>query len=149
MIPIKSNVLVSIDGIPRLADFGNAKLQEYTLKFTKTSTKDIMSSRWAAPELSEGGLCTFESDIYAFGMTILELITGTVPWSGKTERYIMFAMTIRKEYPERPELYIPTYSEHGDMLWSLLGWCWEYEPEQRPNAEQIKDITQNGLRSGK
>ncbi|QRV92265.1 Vegetative incompatibility protein HET-E-1 [Ceratobasidium sp. AG-Ba] len=146
-----SNVLVSIDGIPRLADFGNAKLQEYTLKFTKTSTKEIMSSRWAAPELFEGGLCTFESDIYALGMTILELITGTVPWSGKTERYIMFAITIRKEHPERPELYIPTYSEHGDMLWSLLRWCWEYDPEQRPNAEQvktkIKDITQNGLRS--
>ncbi|QRV92195.1 Serine/threonine-protein kinase [Ceratobasidium sp. AG-Ba] len=42
-----ANVLVSRDGIPRLADFGNAKLQEYTMKFTKTSTKETVSSRWA------------------------------------------------------------------------------------------------------
>ncbi|QRV77405.1 Tyrosine-protein kinase [Ceratobasidium sp. AG-Ba] len=66
-----ANVLVSRDGVPRLADFGNAKLQEYTLKFTKTSTKETMSSRWAAPELYEGALCCFKTDIYALGMTIL------------------------------------------------------------------------------
>ncbi|KAG8722280.1 hypothetical protein FRC09_006527 [Ceratobasidium sp. 395] len=41
------NVLVSQDGVAQLADFGNAKLQEYSLKFTKTSTKETLSSRWA------------------------------------------------------------------------------------------------------
>ncbi|KAG8783248.1 hypothetical protein FRC12_019927 [Ceratobasidium sp. 428] len=62
-----ANVLISQDGIPQLADFGNAKLQEYTLKFSKTSTKEALSSRWAAPELFEGESCSYATDVYALG----------------------------------------------------------------------------------
>ncbi|QRV92211.1 Vegetative incompatibility protein HET-E-1 [Ceratobasidium sp. AG-Ba] len=146
-----ANVLVSIDGTPRLADFGNAKLQEYTLKFTKTSTKETMSSRWAAPELYEGAPCSFTTDVYALGMTVLETITGEVPWSGQTEHFVLFAVTLKRECPERPEAHIPTYSEHGDALWSVLRWCWENDPGKRPTAEQVKskmeNITKQGLRS--
>ncbi|KAG9127738.1 hypothetical protein FRC07_010190 [Ceratobasidium sp. 392] len=43
----KANVLISKDGVPRLADFGNATLQEYTLQFTKSSTAEVLSARWA------------------------------------------------------------------------------------------------------
>ncbi|KAG8789951.1 signal transducing kinase of the PAK [Ceratobasidium sp. 428] len=42
-----ANVLVSINGVPLLSDFGNATLHEYTLKFTQTATKSGISSRWA------------------------------------------------------------------------------------------------------
>ncbi|QRV92203.1 Tyrosine kinase family catalytic domain protein [Ceratobasidium sp. AG-Ba] len=146
-----ANVLVSRDGIPRLADFGNAKLQEYTMKFTKTSTKETVSSRWAAPELFEGGWCSFESDVYALGMTILEAITGDVPWPKLSERSVMFAVTIKNSYPERPEAQIPTYSEKGDTLWLLLESCWDRSPGKRPNADQVKStmsgVTRQGLMS--
>ncbi|KAG9074642.1 hypothetical protein FS749_013775 [Ceratobasidium sp. UAMH 11750] len=64
-----SNVLVSEAGVPLLADFGNATLQEYTLKFTGTSTKTALSSRWAAPELLEGSAAySVPADVYALGM---------------------------------------------------------------------------------
>ncbi|KAG9119693.1 Protein kinase, partial [Ceratobasidium sp. 392] len=64
-----SNVLVSKTGVPLLADFGNATLQEYTLKFTSTITKASISSRWAAPELLEGKAAySFPADVYALGM---------------------------------------------------------------------------------
>ncbi|QRW06354.1 Tyrosine-protein kinase [Ceratobasidium sp. AG-Ba] len=66
-----ANVLVSIDGTPRLADFGNAKLQEYKLKFTKTSTRETMSPRWAALKLYEGAPYSFATDVYALVMTVL------------------------------------------------------------------------------
>ncbi|KAG8761813.1 hypothetical protein FRC12_009313 [Ceratobasidium sp. 428] len=65
------NVLISQDGVAQLADFGNAKLQEYSLKFTKTSTKETLSSRWAAPELFEGNRCSYATDVYALGMVRL------------------------------------------------------------------------------
>ncbi|QRV77414.1 Vegetative incompatibility protein HET-E-1 [Ceratobasidium sp. AG-Ba] len=135
-----ANVLVSIDGTPRLADFGNAKLQEYKLKFTKTSTRETMSPRWAALKLYEGAPYSFAADVYAL---VMEIITGEVPWSGQTERFVLFAGTMKKECPGRPEAHIPTYSEHGD--------CWENDPGKRPTAEQVKSkiegITQQGLRS--
>ncbi|QRV94408.1 Tyrosine kinase family catalytic domain protein [Ceratobasidium sp. AG-Ba] len=144
-----ANVLISRSGVPRLADFGNAKLKESTLKFTKSSTNEQLTSQWAAPELFEGSSCSFETDIYALGM---ETITGDVPWPGKSERFILLAVTVKNQRPERPETHIPTYSEQGDMLWSLLQWCWGSNPEMRPTAEEVKGkisiITKQGLTSG-
>ncbi|KAG8793491.1 hypothetical protein FRC12_002534 [Ceratobasidium sp. 428] len=67
------NVLISQDGVAQLADFGNAKLQEYSLKFTDTSTKEALSSRWAAPELFEGNRCSYATDVYALGMVRLSM----------------------------------------------------------------------------
>ncbi|KAG8779179.1 hypothetical protein FRC12_024593 [Ceratobasidium sp. 428] len=132
-----ANVLISQDGVAQLADFGNAKLEEYTLKFTKTSTKEAMSSRWAAPELFVGSSCSYATDVYALGMTILEAVTGDLPWTGKSERAVMFAITIQRVCPERPEEHIPPNSEHGDTLWTLLKSCWEFEPEGRPSAANV------------
>ncbi|KAG8716609.1 hypothetical protein FRC09_015502, partial [Ceratobasidium sp. 395] len=51
--------------------------------------------------------------------------------------------------PERPETYIPTSSQDGDRLWSILISCWSYEPALRPPVasvhEKIKTITRAGL----
>ncbi|KAG8721244.1 hypothetical protein FRC09_008200 [Ceratobasidium sp. 395] len=66
-----ANVLISEDGSPRLADFGNAALHDFSLRFTSSSTKAGLSPRWAAPELFEDAKCNAPADIYALGMTIL------------------------------------------------------------------------------
>ncbi|KAG8717310.1 hypothetical protein FRC09_014451, partial [Ceratobasidium sp. 395] len=65
------NVLISNSGEPLITDFGNAALLERTLQFTSTTTKGQLSPRWTAPEILEGDACSFESDVYALGMTIL------------------------------------------------------------------------------
>ncbi|QRV80017.1 Tyrosine kinase catalytic domain protein [Ceratobasidium sp. AG-Ba] len=62
------NVLVSKDEIAQLADFGNAVLREYTIQFSKTSTKHNISPRWTAPELFRGSKYSMEADVYALGM---------------------------------------------------------------------------------
>ncbi|CAE6411556.1 unnamed protein product, partial [Rhizoctonia solani] len=65
------NILVSTDHTPKLADFGNAALAEYTLQFTQSSATKCMSVRWAAPELFElGTKPSLESDVYSLGMII-------------------------------------------------------------------------------
>ncbi|QRW06409.1 Tyrosine kinase family catalytic domain protein [Ceratobasidium sp. AG-Ba] len=147
-----ANVLVSRYGVAQLADFGNATLNEYTLMFSKTSTKESLSPRWAAPELFRGAKCSVQADIYALGMTILETITGDVPYPDKTEYAVMFAVMFEKAYPERPDTHIPN-SEQGDSLWSLLKSCWEFEPEKRPSAAEVArkmaGITDEGLRRKK
>ncbi|KAG8712062.1 hypothetical protein FRC08_015072, partial [Ceratobasidium sp. 394] len=134
------NVLVSEEGIPLLSDFGSATLQEYTLKFTTTSTKNALSYRWASPELLEGrAICSAAADVYALGMTILETITGRIPWHGKTDTAVACAVMIMKVHPERPQDHIPEGSRHGNILWSLLQSCWAYEPDDRPSATQVKE----------
>ncbi|KAF8601980.1 kinase-like protein [Ceratobasidium sp. AG-I] len=144
------NVLISDDGTPVLTDFGNAVLQQSTLQFTTTTQKFNISVRWAAPELIEGsGTYSFAADIYALGMTILEAMTGNVPYHYKTDHGIAFAVVVRKELPRRPEDRIPINSQHGDALWSLLTSCWSYNPEERLGIDRVlsimKTITQEGL----
>ncbi|KAG8689637.1 hypothetical protein FRC08_010841, partial [Ceratobasidium sp. 394] len=60
-----------------------------------------------------------KSDIYALGMTILETVTGKVPYVGKSEISIVLAVVVRKELPERPKDVMPN-NEQGDRLWALL-----------------------------
>ncbi|CAE6415854.1 unnamed protein product [Rhizoctonia solani] len=70
-----ANVMVSPEGVPMIADFGNARLKELTIEFTGTTHRAV-SLRWAAPELLivEGSKPSIQSDIYAFGMTALVII---------------------------------------------------------------------------
>ncbi|QRW11620.1 WD repeat and SOCS box-containing protein 1 [Ceratobasidium sp. AG-Ba] len=144
-----ANVLVSEDGVAQLADFGNSVLQEYTLQFSETSSRESLSFRWAAPELFTDSRCTKQADIYALGMTILETITSEVPWYGKSDPMVMFAVVMNKTNPDRPVSQIPPNSKYGDTLWTLLILCWLFEPEERPSAEfvasQMKNISFEGL----
>ncbi|KAG8721246.1 hypothetical protein FRC09_008202 [Ceratobasidium sp. 395] len=139
-----ANVLITEDGSARLADFGNAALQELTLRFTQSSTKAGLSPRWAAPELIKGAKCNFPADIYALGM---EALTSSVPFADKPDFAVMYAV-MEKYQPKRPEAIIPMDSEDGDKMWSLLRWCWEYEPEKRPSAAEVKKIVKTITQAG-
>jgi len=142
------NVLISSDGIPVLTDFGNAVLQERSLLFTQTTTKHSLSPRWAAPELLEGSKYSVPADVYALGMTLLETITGHVPYIEKSDLAVFTTVVVKKEHPTRPEKFIPSDSQHGDTLWLLLTRCWAYEPETRPSAADVGGIMQTITREG-
>ncbi|KAG9083624.1 hypothetical protein FS749_005887, partial [Ceratobasidium sp. UAMH 11750] len=143
-----NNVLVSDEGIPMITDFGNAVLQHNTLQFTTTAQESGFTARWTAPEiLEEKENRSKAADVYALGM---EIITGKVPYFTITKiAVVITAIVVKKESPKRPEASIPSNSQHGDALWSLLKSCWEYEPEKRPDAanvaEIVKGITREGL----
>ncbi|KAG8735973.1 hypothetical protein FRC10_009948, partial [Ceratobasidium sp. 414] len=165
-----NNVLVSNKGVPVITDFGNAVLQQGTLQFTETVKQSGFTPRWTAPEILDEREVkqSKEADVYALGMTILvlfalhipltpkshvnsqEIITGKLPYFYINNVIaLMRAVGIKNETPKRPEESIPSNSQHGDVLWSLLQSCWEFEPEQRPSAAKVvaimKGITREGL----
>ncbi|KAG8695747.1 hypothetical protein FRC09_008963, partial [Ceratobasidium sp. 395] len=74
-----------------------------------------------------------------------ETMTGNVPHPEKSDIAIINAVLIEKDTPKRPLGNIPVGCMRGDMLWKLLGRCWAYEPQDRPDAEEVKsamiDIT--------
>jgi serine/threonine protein kinase len=67
--------LIDDEGHARLADFGLITISEtQNFNITLSLAGDKGSSRWMAPELFGGGVRKSRaSDIYAFGMTILEV----------------------------------------------------------------------------
>ncbi|EUC66020.1 tyrosine kinase catalytic domain protein [Rhizoctonia solani AG-3 Rhs1AP] len=136
-----TNILISKDHTAVITDFGTATLKEYTLKFTASATtsKPGMSLRWTAPEiLEEATGISFEGDVYALGMTILETITGEVPYSETVNESALVLKIARQEHPTRPETKIPSNDEKADTLWSLLTRCWSYNPQDRPTVTEVQ-----------
>ncbi|KAG8729743.1 hypothetical protein FRC11_008111, partial [Ceratobasidium sp. 423] len=135
------NILVDQYYQPKLADFGSASLGEYSsLCFTGSARKPEMTLRWAAPELIANGTGPSKpGDVYALGMTILEIFTRSAPFVDvKRDIAIMYIVVHEKRHPARPEM-LCSDSVKADQLWSLLIKCWEYEPQDRPLASEVYD----------
>ncbi|CAE6491894.1 unnamed protein product [Rhizoctonia solani] len=134
-----ANILVSRDHVPKLTDFGSSAVSKCTLAFTATTNTPQMTLRWTAPEIFLGETNhTFEGDVYALGMTILEAFTGYAPYQGLLDVAVMRNLMARVP-PARPERQLPIGNKPADLLWSLMTRCWEGEPQKRPSAMYIRD----------
>ena len=75
-----NNVLVDLQGVPHLLDFGIAKLMDARSPVT-TSLVVPMTPRYASPEQIQGQPVTTASDIYSAGLLLFELLTDQLPTS--------------------------------------------------------------------
>ncbi|KAJ1305916.1 hypothetical protein OPQ81_010635 [Rhizoctonia solani] len=132
------NVLVSKDHTIKLGGFGNAQISRNSVQFSESSDTRGMSFRWAAPELimEESQGPTIYTDVYSLGMTILEIISGTVPYNDLGSDMRVLASIIRRVLPRRPE-QLSNDQIGGDILWSLLLRCWSVDPPDRPPASDV------------
>ncbi|KAH7340114.1 kinase-like domain-containing protein [Rhizoctonia solani] len=139
-----ANILVSNEHTPKITDFGTASKNDYTLQFTETSKSQTMSIRWTAPEIiSEvADKSTFKTDVFSLGMTILEVITGVIPFHGMNEAVVVLKL-VTGVHPPRPEAHIPTGNERADLLWALLVDCWALKPEDRPTSIEVRNRMRN------
>ncbi|CAE6415304.1 unnamed protein product, partial [Rhizoctonia solani] len=138
---LSENVLVSSKGAPVVSDFGGSLLKNRSLKIVPLEKEPCVTYRWAAPELFEDEVITKESDAYALGMTILEVITDRLPWHWvNREVAIMKQVCSSRAQHKRPEDEIPTNSQDGDRLWDLLVASWSFVPNQRPTAVEMGGI---------
>ncbi|KAF8753809.1 kinase-like protein [Rhizoctonia solani] len=118
------NVLVSSDGVAKLADFGLSTMAESSLEFSETSSSQAGSIRWAAPELlSTESPKSKQSDVYALGMTMLEIVTGSVPYAQCQRDFSVMKLVEQGVLPIRPTDRLQA-DEFGDRMWSLLVGCW-------------------------
>ena len=77
-----SNILVKPDGAVKLLDFGIAKQLEPTgpgTDPTRTGLR-LMTPAYAAPEQVEGGRLGVQTDVYALGVLLFELLAGRLPF---------------------------------------------------------------------
>ncbi|QRW06105.1 Tyrosine kinase specific for activated [Ceratobasidium sp. AG-Ba] len=135
------NLVMDKDGILKLTDFGLAIMNEAVLQFSHTDPGGG-TNRWMAPELyGEDPQRSREADVYAMGMTMLEIITGDVPFREiKAGHMVGWAVARERRIPEVPELAADGASGQDTLVHSLLKWCWRYDPKQRPSARMVVSL---------
>ncbi|MBN1266940.1 MAG: BMP family ABC transporter substrate-binding protein [Anaerolineales bacterium] len=84
-----SNVLISEDGWPLLADFGLAKMTEATGEKLTGTGVGMGTPMYMSPEQGQGVEVDHRSDIYSLGIMLYELVTGDVPFRADTPMAIV------------------------------------------------------------
>ena len=86
---------------------------------------------YMAPELFfEGAFLSKRADMYAFGMVIYEVITGTLPLRRHKVPDLQFT-TVKPDKPEDPVAI-----GFGQGTWEFAERCWDENPERRPTARE-------------
>lgn len=101
-------------------------------------------ARWMSPELLdpdrfgfENSRPTKESDCYALGMVILEVLSGRAPFSC-CNGLIVVRKVIEGERPGRPRGVEGVW--FTDDIWEVLWRCWSSQPRNRPTVDSILGI---------
>ncbi|XP_070008959.1 protein KINASE OF THE OUTER CHLOROPLAST MEMBRANE 1-like [Nicotiana tabacum] len=90
---------------------------------TRLGTPNYMAPEQWQPEVR--GPISFETDSWGFGCSIVEMLTGSQPWSGKSVDEIFKSIVKRQEKPHIPGGLPPAVE-------SVIVGCFEYDFRNRP-----------------
>ncbi|KAG8705167.1 hypothetical protein FRC09_003122, partial [Ceratobasidium sp. 395] len=133
------NILISQSRTPRISDFGLSRAVKNSDVPTGYTTSTFHGSlRWMSPELHEpdedGRPPPFNigSDIWAFGMVILEIQTRNIPWSHLISDSAVMLGVMQGKTPPAPKntIILPA-------LWTLMQDCWKQDPSERVSMQDL------------
>ncbi|KAK9937489.1 hypothetical protein M0R45_014275 [Rubus argutus] len=140
-----SNILLDSNLIPKISDFGLAKL--YDDNKTHISTRVAGTIGYLAPEYAMRGYLTEKTDVFAFGVVALEIVGGrpnSDPSLGKDKMYLLEWAWHLHENKREVELVDSRLSEFNEeeakrvMKIGLL--CTQTSPMQRPTMSTVVGI---------
>jgi beta-lactam-binding protein with PASTA domain/serine/threonine protein kinase len=143
------NVLIADDGRIKVADFGLAKAVSTTTQHTATGVL-IGTVSYVAPELVIEGRSDARADVYAVGVILYELLTGTKPHEGETPIQVAYKH-VHEDVPP-PSLVAPDVPDYVD---ALVARATARDREQRPadagvllhHVRRVKQAIAAGVRS--
>ncbi|RLN76268.1 hypothetical protein BBJ28_00020977 [Nothophytophthora sp. Chile5] len=120
-----NNILVcknnELRDVVKLADFG---LSVYANREPSNSEGALGAFRWKAPECLRGEGPTLASDVFAFGMCVIEAVTGGWPWGKLIPDEAVKSHVLQKKLPMRPKCFM-------DREWDLVERMCCFEPKDR------------------
>ncbi|KIK40942.1 hypothetical protein CY34DRAFT_806667 [Suillus luteus UH-Slu-Lm8-n1] len=136
-----NNMLVSSEGVVCIGDFGHTQVLDEVLgREGFTAYTGSSNVRWNAPELLGGDDVkpTKASDVFAFGMSILELVTKQAPYSHRKRDLTVIMDISDGRLPLRPTEPEDVSRWMHDELWEVLNKCWYLMAQERMNIGEIK-----------
>ena len=137
----KTNILINNNGHACLTGFSLLTMASDQLTITSPVTEHG-TIRWTSPELFfpeefgfENSHPTKESDCYALGMVIYEVLSGEVPFATIHLEFAVIVKVLEGERPRRPQ------GDDGklftDSIWEMLDLCWKSQPQDRIDAKVV------------
>ena len=118
-----NNILVNSGGVPKLLDFGIAKLlqpDDDSQATAAPTTERFMTPEYASPEQICGARVTTASDVYSLGVVLYQLLTGRRPHNFKTQLVYEVARIICDEDPPMPSIAVLQATHSRDHSGSNL-----------------------------
>jgi|GEM_PF-1535673 len=125
------NVLFKSDGVAVLTDFGIAKSSNSHTQLTRTGTI-VGTPRYMSPEQAHGNAATPQSDIYALGVILFEMLTGKPPFDTAESVAVLYS------HINDP---IPALPEQSRVLQPLVDAMMAKETDNRvPDCDTLGDL---------
>lgn len=123
------NCLIQPNGTLKLADFGTAK---HIMASTGVDAVGSLKGTvfWMAPELIRQQAVTTRSDIWSFGCTVIEMLTGYPPFSHMEQMPALYHIATIKSAPPYPQGV-------SQGCRSFLDCCFQLDPEKRSTAAEL------------
>ncbi|KAK9688402.1 Protein tyrosine and serine/threonine kinase, partial [Popillia japonica] len=124
------NCLVGYGNVVKISDFGMSREEE---EYIVSDGMKQIPIKWTAPEALNFGKYTSLCDVWSYGILCWEIFSrGGTPYSG---------MSNSKAREKIDAGYrMPAPENTPDEMYRLMLRCWEYQPENRPNFEQIYTV---------
>jgi non-specific serine/threonine protein kinase/serine/threonine-protein kinase len=132
-----ANILVTEEGIPKLLDFGIAKVLAGEEASARTETAlRVLTPEYASPEQILGRDITTSSDVYSLGVVLYELLTGQRPYKVATHAPEEIVSAVVRQEPAKPGTKVKLHRDLDNIVMMAL----RKEPGRRyASAEQLSE----------
>ncbi|CAI5981855.1 unnamed protein product [Closterium sp. NIES-64] len=121
-----ANLLMDENEVVKVADFGVARVKAGS----GIMTAETGTYRWMAPEVIEHRAYDHKADVFSFGITLWELLTGKLPYADLTPLQAAVSVVQKGLRPPIPKGTHPRVAE-------LMVRCWHTNPAERPEFSMV------------